>query len=138
MQSQQYRSINTSQFLPKIPHMAYLGIMFVLFTAKSIWIHRLAVINWYIQGIPLFCHFKMMNCHPITEIFVISPEVHDFAICTIIPHPFFSSSLNSSNIIFWSLFKLLFPVLCYWLFSFFFKWLTQALNPSPPYALHSS
>jgi len=73
-------------------------------------VHRFVVINWYILGIPSCCHFKMMNCQTLTEI-LISPEVHDFASCTIIPHPF-SSSLSSPNIIFWSLFKLLFPVLC--------------------------
>lgn len=101
-------------------------------------VHRFSVIHWYILCISISCHFKMMNCQPITEILVISPQVHDFAICAIIPHPFFSSSLIYSNIIFWSLFKLLFPVLCQWLFSFFFKWLTQALNPSPPDILYFS
>lgn len=94
-------------------------------------VHRFSVILWYILCISIPCHFKMMNCQPITEILVISPQVHDLAICTIIPRTFFSSSRIYSNIIFWTLFKLLFPVLCDWLFSFFFKWLTQTLSPSP-------
>lgn len=94
-------------------------------------VHRCSVIHWYILCISISWHFKMMNCQPVTEILVISPQVHDLAICTIMPHPLFSSSLIYSNIIFWSLFKLLFPLLCHWLFSFFFKWLTQALSPSP-------
>lgn len=96
-------------------------------------VHRLSVIHWYILCISIPCHFKMMNCQPIREILVISPQVHDLAIYMIIPHPFFSSSLFSSNTIFWSLFKLLFPVLCHWLFSFFFKWLTKPSTPPHRY-----
>lgn len=69
----------------------------------------------------------------ITEILVISPEIHDFAIWTS------SLLLNSlSSMLYSDHSKLLFPVLICWLFSFFFERMTQILNATSPYVLCSS
>lgn len=68
-------------------HIWWLGLYFSRPNQSEV--HRITVTKWYIPGVPLFCHLKMINCQPITEILFINPEVHDSAIRKIIPHPSF-------------------------------------------------